>query len=205
MTTPTANAIILAGGRSSRLGEDKALVPLAGIPLMTHTARRLHHVAKQLILAGRPYLSVDIGLSTNVTFTADAFPAAGPLVGVYSGLLASGAELNVVVPCDMPLIRPRLLAHLLTAAGESPARIVVPESNGEPQVLPSVYKRSAAETVRQALDDGERSLHGFLGRVQAHVVPESAVRELDPEGRSFFNINTRDDLTAAERMLVGRS
>lgn len=201
LTTPTANAIILAGGQSSRLGEDKALVPLAGIPLMTRTARSLHHVSRQIILAGRPYLTVDIGLSTNVTFTADAFPAAGPLVGVYSGLLASDAKLNIVVACDMPLVRPRLLAHLLTAAGESTAQVTVPEWNGKPQVLPSVYKRSATETVRRALEDGERSLHAFLERIQPHIVPESQVLEFDPEGRSFLNINTRDDLKAAASML----
>jgi molybdopterin-guanine dinucleotide biosynthesis protein A len=205
MTTPTANAIVLAGGQSSRLGEDKALVPLAGIPLMTRTVRRLHHVSKQIILAGRPYLTVDIGLSTNVTFSADAYPAAGPLVGVYSGLLVSNAELNVVVACDMPLIRPRLLAHLLAAAAGSGAPVVVPEWSGEPQVLPSIYKRGAIDTLRRALDDGERSLHCILDRVQTLVVPEAEVREFDPEGRSFFNTNTRDDLKAAERLLSDRS
>jgi len=105
----------------------------------------------------------------------------------------------------MPLVRPHLLAHLLAAADESTAQVTVPEWNGKPQVLPSVYKRSATETVRRALDAGERSLHGFLERIQPHVVPESQVLEFDPEGRSFFNINTRDDLKAAERTLSERS
>lgn len=203
-TPPSANAIILAGGDGTRLGEDKALVPLAGIPLMTRTARRLHHVSQLIILAGRSYLPVDIGLSTNLTFAPDVITAGGPLVGIYSGLLASNAELNVVVACDMPFVRPRLLAHLLAAAIQSEAPVEVPQWNGKPQVLPSVCRRSAIDVVHQAIDDGERSLRGFIDHVQAHVVPEAQVRDLDPEGRSFFNINTRDDLQAAAQMLAER-
>lgn len=203
--TQEANAIILAGGESTRLGEDKALVPLAGIPLMTRTARRLHRVSQQIILAGRSHLPVDIGLSTNLTFAPDTITDGGPLVGLYSGLLASDADVNVVVGCDMPFVRPRLLAQLLTVAVESDGPVIVPQWNGEPQVLPSVCKQSAIAAIRQALDEGERSLRGFIDHVKVGVAPEAEVRELDPEGRSFFNINTRDDLQAAARMLAERS
>lgn len=203
--TPTANGIILAGGQSSRLGEDKALVPLAGLPLMTHTARRLHHVSRQLIIAGRSHLPVDIGLSTNVTFAADTIPGAGPLVGVYSGLLVSDANLDIVVGCDMPLLRPRLLAHLLSADVGSDAVVTVADWSGETQLLPSIYKRDAVDEIRRALDEGERSLKGFLTRVPTLIVPEAEVRAIDPEGRSFFNVNTREDLRRARRILAQRS
>lgn len=203
--TPEANAIILAGGNSTRLGEDKAFVPLNGIPLLTLTARRLHHVAKHLIIAGRSHFPVDIGLTTNITFAPDAILDGGPLVGVYSGLLASSAGLNLVVACDAPFVRPRLLAHLVAAASESDADVAALEWDARTQQLPAVYKRGAANKIDRFLDSGERSLTSLMDSVHFILVKEATVREFDPEGRSFFNINTRDDLTLAERMLAERS
>lgn len=201
--TEKPNAIILAGGASTRLGEDKALIPLRGIPLMTRVAWRLSDLAGRIIIAGRSHLPADIGLSTNVTFVPDTTYGEGPLVGIYSGLLASNAHHNIVVGCDMPFVSRRLLALLLDRAASSDTAGVVPEFAADPQPLCAVYDRDCLDEMRRAIGEGGRSPRDFLKRLSITVVPAQDFSDIDPTGRSFFNINTKDDLRKAEEMLRG--
>lgn len=198
--TPTPNAIILAGGQSTRLGEDKALLPLRGVPLLTRAVRRVYPLAAQIIISGRSHLPADIGLPLNIAFAPDVIHDAGPLVGIYTGLLASAAETNIVTACDMPFVSRDLLALLLDAAASSDTAAVVPESGGEPQVTCAVYKRSCLDEMQRTIETSEHSPRDFLKRISVDMITESKVRAVDPDGRSFFNINTKDDLRTAEQM-----
>lgn len=199
-----ANAIILAGGAATRLGSDKALVHLGGSPLISHVVRRLAPAVNRIIVSGRDGVPDDVQLPKEVTFVPDVPGVEGPLAGIYAGLQASNAEMNIVVACDMPLVGEKLIAMLLRGASESDALIVVPEWAGARQVLLTVYRRGCLDEMRRAIDQGERSPWNFQKRLRPLVIPKADVRAVDPEGLSFFNVNTSDDLIEAEKILARR-
>lgn len=178
------------------MGTDKSLLPFAGVPLARLVSERFRPHVEEVILVvadPRPYE----GFGTRVV--TDVLPGRGPLGGLYTGLLASRADLNAVVACDMPFASPDLAARLADLAGGFDA--VVPVVGGRWEPLHAVYAVSCLPAAEALLaGGGTPGLVDLLERLRVNLV---ALEEMDPAGRwatVFFNTNTPRDLEEARRL-----
>ena len=200
--TTRATGVILAGGESRRMGQNKAMMRLGDRTLIARTLKRLRTVTDEtIVVSNSPNLYAELG----VRVYEDLVPNAGALGGVYTGLRYAANNAVLCVACDMPLLQPKLMAHLISVLGEFDA--VVPYtremSNGNPklQTLCAVYSRRCRRAIRQMLDEGELRLHALCDRVTVRMVEPSEWQEFDSKGRSFININTREDFERVKEIL----
>ncbi len=182
--------VILAGGLSRRMGRDKAALPAGEGTLIEHLARRLAPVVDETIIAGRSAGHTLAG----VTAVDDRYPGLGPLAGIHAGLLAARFPLVWVVGCDLPDVDPGLAALLCGLAGDVDA--VVPRIDSEPQGVCAVYDRALAPRIDRLLAAGERRVKMLLAASKVRYVTPEELRAVDPELRSFRNINTPADYRA---------
>jgi molybdenum cofactor guanylyltransferase len=198
--------IILAGGRSSRMGSNKALLALPGESALTFVARltsSLSDLCAEVMLVARDEIS-----AREYTFSSpnarrrvvcDQIPDQGPLMGLYSGLQAITCSHALVLAVDLPFVRPALLTWLRTFPLSEEA--LVPRVQGIPQVLLARYPRSILPTVEACLRAGRRDPRALLDRVPVRFLEEEQVRAVDPDLRSFVNINTPEDFQRAASLL----
>jgi molybdopterin-guanine dinucleotide biosynthesis protein A len=192
-------AMILAGGRSSRFGRDKASEPLLGRTLLQHVVDRVAPLVQELIVvraAGQQLPSIESPLAIRIV--DDAYPGAGPLGGIYTGLSAATAERCLAVACDMPLLAAPLLRELQRRAAGCDVVMPVLEY---PEPLHAVYSRVCLEPMRVRLDAARLKITGFLGAVHVCYMHEAECRAFDPELRSFVNTNRGEDLQRVEALL----
>jgi len=189
---------VQAGGKSSRMGEDKALIRLAGIPLIERVLARIDGLADEiLITTNRPETLTHL----NLRMAGDEFPGAGALHGLKTALDAARGELVLVLSCDTPFVNRELLEHLLSRAHEADA--IVPKHDDKYEPLQAVYNRARClPVVEAALGSGERRMISFYPQVHVLPIEEPILGELDPSGLSFFNVNTAEDLERAEQLLI---
>jgi len=182
--------VILAGGRSRRMGYDKATLPAGDVTLIEHLARRLAPVVDETIIAGgavRPPVE-------GARVVADHLPGLGPLAGMLAGLTAATERHVWVVGCDLPDVEPALGGLLRVLAGDHEA--VVPRPEEEPEGVCALYLRELAPRIEALLAAGERSIRALLDRSIVRYVAANELRAVDPELRSFRNINTPTDYEA---------
>jgi molybdopterin-guanine dinucleotide biosynthesis protein A len=188
---------IQAGGQSRRMGRDKGLVRLGGRPLVAHLLERLSGLADDVIVTTNdPEAYTFLG----VRLVSDPVPGAGALAGLATALEAASGDRTLVVACDMPFVRLPLASHLLALASDHDA--VVPRLAGEFEPLLAVYGRACLPAIQSCLASGQHRVISFFPEVRLRPVEDDELRLLDPDGRSFFNVNTPEDLLEAERMLV---
>ena len=189
---------VQAGGKSSRMGEDKALIRLAGIPLIERVLARIDGLADEiLITTNRPETLAHL----NLRMAGDEVPGAGALHGLKTALDAARGELVLVLSCDTPFVNRELLEHLLSRAHEADA--IVPKHDDKYEPLQAVYNRARClPEVEAALLASERRMVSFYPQVLVLPIEEHVLSELDPSGLSFFNVNTAEDLERAEQLLI---
>jgi molybdopterin-guanine dinucleotide biosynthesis protein A len=213
------SGIVLVGGRSSRLGTPKALIDLAGAPLVRHVLHAIAPSCDEIVLVAAPPdaqpedlragLDREVerlaGDGTSVRIAHDARAHLGPVSGLATGLAAARGELAWVAACDVPLLAPALVTALLgRAARLRDADVVVPRWRGYLEPLLAVYRtRVMAPHFAQQLADDVLKPTARFDRRRVEIVEEGQVRALDPEGRSFVNVNAPGDLATA-RALVAR-
>jgi molybdenum cofactor guanylyltransferase len=194
-----AAAIILAGGKSTRLGRDKASEPLLGVPMLQRVINRFAGLVDEYVVVrarGQVLPRVD---APDITVAEDLYPETGPLGGMYTGLSAAKAERGIVVACDMPLLQPRLIEELLRLAPGHD--LVVPVSEEFPQPLCAVYSKACLEPTKSQLDAGNYKITGFFGNLKPLYLRPDEWRPFDPNGLSFNNLNREEDLRRAEELL----
>jgi molybdopterin-guanine dinucleotide biosynthesis protein A len=188
---------IQAGGRSERMGGDKALVQLAGRPLITHVLERAAPLADEVLVTTN---SPDDYAFLGLRLVEDERPGAGALAGLQTALRAARYDVVLVLACDLPFVCVPLLEHMLRLTSQ--ADVVIPRWRGEFEPLHAVYRRTCLPAVELALAEGPQRMISFLPAVRSTVVEEDQVAAFDPQGLTFFNINTPDDLLTAERILA---
>jgi len=201
----SASALVLAGGKSRRLGTDKRRVRLAsGRELLEDTIQTVASLADEvLVTLGDEFGAfAELG-SRGVRLVEDEIPGSGPLGGLVAGLAAARNDLVVVVACDLPYLNAGLLRWLLSLASESD--LVVPRrADGTLEMLHAVYRRSCRQVARDRLMAGRFRLSDLAesllttGR-SVRFVEEGDLRREDPDLKSFFNLNTPDDLRQLPR------
>jgi molybdopterin-guanine dinucleotide biosynthesis protein A len=207
------SAIVLCGGRSTRLGRDKAALAFGPESLLARVVRLVGEVAHDVVLVAREgqvlpeqrgaHDTVSAGAreplppATEPRVVHDAAEGLGPLAGIAAGLAAIRGERALVVACDMPLLRPALARRLLHLAGDATA--LVPVVEGYPVPTCAVYARSTAARAAELVAARELRPRVFLESIGARFVPADELRDSDPELESFFDCDTEDDYQAALR------
>jgi molybdenum cofactor guanylyltransferase len=182
--------VILAGGFSRRMGRDKAALPAGDGTLVAHLARRLAPVVDETIIAGGS-MPPDL---PDVRLVADRAPGLGPLAGMHAGLMAARHPHVWVVACDLPDVEPAMVGLLQEMAAGYDG--VVPRIGGEAQGVCALYQRSLASRIDDFLNAGQRSIKSLLAASTIRYVTPDDLRAVDPELRSFRNINTPADYEA---------
>lgn len=193
--TGAFTGIVLAGGRSRRMGQDKAALVLEGRTLLQHAVEALVAAgAAEVVLVGAPGRALPSAAApVPLSRTYDPIEGEGPLQGILAGLEAASAMVCVVVGCDMPYLEPALLA-LLAEHGARGARLVVPMHEGRPESLCTAWRRDAIDVIRAHLKAGDRAVMSVAADLQALQLPPDAYAGADPDGRSFLNVNTPSEL-----------
>lgn len=183
-------AIILAGGQSSRMGQDKALLPYQGMTMLEHTIVTLLNIVSDIVIVTDRADRYQVPCGRIVT---DMFPDSGPVGGILTGLTSLKPGSHIVVACDMPHLSVPVLQLLLKAATlEWDA--VVPEINGQLQPLCAVYRHTAVPHVMRYLETGQRSACDLLKHLRTKRVGEGVLRRIVPHIEAcFVNVNTPED------------
>jgi len=184
------SGIVLAGGRSRRMGQDKASLALDGVTLLQRCVDRLTPVVDQFVLVGapgRPLPAVTSDLPIHIV--EDPIEGEGPMMGIAVGLAAATAAVAVVVAVDMPLLEPELL-RLLASRIDETHRWVIPVADHRPQPLCSAFATDALEVVRAHFEAGDRAPMAVASDLNAYRMQTEEWSAVDPEGRSFLNVNT---------------
>jgi molybdenum cofactor guanylyltransferase len=187
-----AAAAVLAGGASRRMGRDKATLAVGGVELASLVLAAAARVADPVVL-----VAPDGHPARRLAAPAVADPGQGPLAALAAALGALEAEHVLVLAADHPGLRVELLAHLVALAGEAEAVACRRGPRLEPLV--AVYRRApalAAARARLAGSAGDRSLLGLLAGLRTLVVEEPEWRRVDPDGRSFVDLDDPADLAA---------
>ena len=189
--------VVLAGGRSTRMGAEKALLPLAGRPLLAHVVQRLRPQVDALFVNANGDLARFAGFDLAVIADAAPAPDAGPLAGVAAALRAAqsrGYALLATAPCDAPFLPLDLVARLAVAMAESGAPVAVAESPNGLEPLFALWRVDLADQAEAAQRAGEGGPRGLLARLGA-----APARFIEDE--PFANLNTPEDLAAAQARL----
>jgi molybdopterin-guanine dinucleotide biosynthesis protein A len=197
-----ATALILAGGHGKRMGGNKPGVELGGKPLLQWVVDAVETVADTIVFSIAPDQVLPmLKCTARALVCEDLLPDRGPLTGIFSGLQATRSEYAIAVPCDAPFLQPALLEMLWAERHGYDA--VVPIVGGHHQTLVAVYNRTCIEPIEAALNSVDFSMRALLDGLKVRFVTEDEVRRSDPERRSFQNVNTPNELQAANDALAG--
>ena len=185
-------ALILAGGDSRRMGQDKAALVLDGKTLLERVTATMQQVFPKVIVSVRQLRS-----GVELPQVCDEQEASGPLAGLIAGLAQVDTPWVFAVACDMPFVTPAIVNRL--AELRNGFQAVVPVVDGYQQPLAAFYAVSALETMRASLAAGDRSLRGTLEKLEVRYADEAELRECDPQLRSFFDLDTPQDFQAAQK------
>ena len=193
--------IILAGGLSRRLGRDKAVEPIDGQPLVGRVMDALSGIADELVVVvNTPQRGRELPLRDSAVVAVDIYPNAGSLGGIFTGLSSASNQWGIVVACDMPFLNLDLLSYLLSFRESHDA--VVPVLDGRPEPTHAAYSKVCLSAIEARLEADDLKIARFFDDVRVKYVSQRRVEEIDPGRRSFFNVNTEEDLARA-RLLAG--
>ncbi len=190
-----ATAIVLAGGKSLRLGRNKALETILGKSLIEHVVDRLRPLTSQLlIVTSRENLALpSLG---QVKVLVDIYPGKGPLAGIYTGLLAARYSHSIVVACDMPFLNTELLRYMVELSRGFDA--VVPRlDKGMVEPLQALYAKSCLDKMKTQLENNHLEVYSLLSAFRVRYVEREECQRFDPPLLSFLNINNQSDLDRA--------
>ena len=190
--TLDASAVILAGGKSLRMGRPKALLSFDGEPLIVHTVRKLARCFPDIVVVAAPEQELP---PLPVTLVRDAVAHQGPVGGIYYGLQAAQRDTCFVTGCDAPFLSLTLVRHLL--ARRTDYDVVVPVWEDRLQPLHAVYRRSVAPLLHAQLERGELRPILLYKNVPTLEVGPDEIHRFDPEGYSFRNMNSPEDYQEA--------
>jgi molybdopterin-guanine dinucleotide biosynthesis protein A len=183
------SAIVLAGGKSQRIGADKALLELEGQPLIARVLEPLQRLTNDVIIVAKDTAAY---AHLGARMVADTSSEQAALIGLHAGLQAARHRLALAVACDMPFLDDRLLRFMIVASKAYDA--VVPRMGGLPEPLHAAYRvKPCLAAVEAALQRGELKMTSFLPHIEVRYVDEGELDLFDPERLSFFNVNTQDD------------
>jgi molybdenum cofactor guanylyltransferase len=186
---------VLAGGRSTRFGDDKLSAPYRGLPLLHHAILRLAEICDEVLVVTAPGVEPSLPVGAPARVVHDPTEGEGPLAGAHAGLLAVRTELVVLAGGDMPSMHAPVLLELLRVAREAPVEAVALQDADRFRPLPSVVRAARAlDVAHLLLHAGDRRLRHLLQALTIAVVDEPTWTALDPDRRTLFDVDERGDL-----------
>ncbi len=193
--------VVQAGGESRRIGQDKALLPFLGQPLILRPLNRLAPLADEILITSN---QPDKFHFLNLTPIPDLLPGCGALGGLYTAISAASHPYVAVVACDMPFANLELFAFELLTLRESGAGAVIPRSTAGTEPFHAVYSREIClPHIASAVNSGKRRVDAWFGEVNIRFISPEEIQPYDPDGLAFININTTEELAEAERIARG--
>jgi molybdopterin-guanine dinucleotide biosynthesis protein A len=195
-SVPDASAVVLAGGKSSRMGSAKAFLRFDDEPILVHIVSTLSRIFSEIVIVAAPEQELP-SVPAPVIVVRDQVAHQGPVGGLCYGLKATSTDFSFVTSCDVVFLNPELILYLVSRI--SGCEVVVPHWEQRLQPLHAVYRRSVLPLLEDQLERGQlRPIHLF-DRVRTCRVDEDDVRRFDPDGLSFLNMNTPQDYEEALR------
>lgn len=192
---PAITISILAGGQSRRMGRPKSFVHLAGKPLIQHIFDRISAFNYPIqVIANDPEAFEQFSYPV----FPDTLTGKGALGGIYTSLIYSQTPYTLCLACDMPFVNADLIAYLMTCVSNQDA--VVPLVNEYPQGLHTIYHQRCCRIIEDQIAQDDLRLSRLFDRLNTHFIPEIQLRHIDPALHAFLNLNTPQDLEAAEAL-----
>ena len=191
---------IIAGGKSRRMGRDKAFVELAGKALIERVIERSADLgqAETILITNTPAQYAHLGLP----MYQDVLPEKGSLGGIYTALVQAQCPDVLVLACDMPFVSADLLRFMIAQLGDD-IDIVVPRVDGYPQGLHAIYKKTCIEPIAGQLAADRLKIIRFYDKMRVRYLDEAEYAGFDPQGLSFANLNTPEELEQARSRFSG--
>lgn len=187
------SAFVLAGGRSTRMGADKAFVLLNGRTLLARILDAARTLTSSVLIVGD-----SLKYSAFAPVVEDIFPGCGPLGGIHASLRSSSNDLNVILAVDTPFISLALLQFLVKRARSSPVSLVtVASANGGLQPLSAVYHRKFADAAEKALRSGRYKIDELFDQASTQIIGEQELESAGFSPKIFRNLNTPEELAQA--------
>ena len=194
---------ILAGGRSSRMGRDKATLEIDGVTMLDRAIDLLQSIGVSVTVVGLPAEFERRALQVPVI--ADEWPGMGPLGGIATALRQTPATWDLVIACDLPYLTAEWLRFLLQRTKASSADAIVPRSERGPEPLCAVYHRRAESAIGEALRQGKRKVSEVVATLNTEYVEPGDWKAFDSDGLLFKNMNQPADYEEAKAILSGRA
>lgn len=184
---PKINAILLAGGQSSRFGRDKALLPFAGRILIEYIYHNLdQNFSKVIVVAAKDKYSFLKGAEHR----EDIYQNKGPLAGIYTGLYFSDSRYNFVCGCDMPFLSSQYFSLLKKEAAENPeTEIIVPQFRGYLEPLAAIYRRSLLAKIKMEIINNNLKTKSFYINSRKKIINQEILKRNFNLKKLFFNLN----------------
>ncbi len=201
---------VQAGGASSRMGEDKALKPFLGRPLIQRVVERLSPVADELIVTtNRPeeygFLNTSTGSVQRLRLIPDLKPGRGALGGLYTAIASATQPIVAVVACDMPFASTSLIEAMSRLLVENEADVVIAKSEEGYEPLHAVYRRETClPAIESAIDAGQWKVIAWFPKVKVRVLTSEEIKSSDPDGLAFWNVNTPEEFAEAEKIVTSQ-
>ncbi len=193
MHSEVASGFVLAGGKSTRMGTDKAFLTFRGSTLLEHALQLARCVTGNVAIVGAPDK-----FAAFAPVIEDIFPGCGPLGGIHAALRSSLSDLNLILAVDMPLISAAFLRHLLERAAKSPNSLVtLPHGPQGWQPLCAVYRRDFAEVAEKSLRSGRYKIDALFDKGWTQAIGEEELQAAGFSPRMFHNLNTPHDVADA--------
>lgn len=184
--------VILAGGKSSRMGTDKCLMEFQGEKMISRAMDVFRGLFSEIIIVTNLPLEY---LDQDARIVTDIFPGKGPIGGIHTGLFFSSCEHAFVAACDMPFFNPEFISYMISRIGNYD--IVVPETEKGPQPLHAIYSRKCLNRIKTLIQEDRLKVTGFYKSFRTLAISPGEISRFDPEKRIFYNFNTPEDLRGA--------
>jgi len=192
------SVVVQAGGESKRMGQDKGLLPFLGLPLIQRIVERVRPIADELLVTTNQPESYSF---LEIPLFNDPLPGKGALGGLYSALSAASNPLVAVVACDMPFVSPLMLTAERAILQTTGSDAVIPDTGKGLEPFHAVYrKETCLPAILQALENNRLRVDSWLDQIRLYTISPKVYSQYDPEGYTFFNINTPEDLQEAIRL-----
>ena len=194
---------VQAGGQSSRMGEDKALKPFLGRPLIQRVVERLSPIADELIVTtNRP----DDYSFLHLRLVSDLKPGRGALGGLYTAIASATHPIVAVVACDMPFANTKLIEGMSRLLVEHEADVVIAKSEEGYEPLHAVYRRETClPAIESAIEADQWKVIAWFPEVKVRVLASDEIKSYDPSGLAFWNVNTPEEFAKAEEIAQNNS
>jgi molybdopterin-guanine dinucleotide biosynthesis protein A len=196
------SSIVLAGGKSTRLGHDKVLEKIGNTSLLEQVISRVGTLSEEIIIVtAKERTFTELVSHPEIQIVSDIFPGQGSLGGIYTGLVKSASFYNLVVAVDMPFVNADLLRYMIGIS--EGFDFVLPRVNGLYEPLHAIYSKNCIKPIEKILGQGKKTIIELFKYVKVRYVEAEEIDRYDPQHLSFFNINTSEELELARKISAG--